>query len=122
MYGDAEVMRKRATQLREQGVDLRAMADRLVSRTGAVAWTGRAGAALDERVRTRAAHLRDLAGRHDDAAEALDAHLGEVGRLKEEIDATERRLRALLVEGHRPPALTPPPGHRDWLSLELPGP
>jgi uncharacterized protein YukE len=121
MYGDAEVMRRRAADLREQGVDLRALADRLVARTAAVGWTGRAATALDERVRTRAAHLRDLAARHDDAAQALDHHLGEVDHLKEVIAATEHRVRALVAEGRRAPASTPPPGHRDWLTLELPG-
>ena len=123
MYGDTEVMRRRAAALREQGVDLRAMADRLVAQTEAVGWTGRAATALDERIRTRAAHLRDVARRHDDAAEALDSHVQEVDRLKELIDLTERRARALGAEDRLPATFTaPPPGHRDWLSLELPGP
>ena len=33
MYGDTEVMRRRAAQLCEQGVGLRALADQLVART-----------------------------------------------------------------------------------------
>ena len=122
MYGDTEVMRRRAAELREQGVDLRTLADRLVARTSAVGWTGRAAAALDERIRVRANHLRDVARRHDDAAEALDAHLREVDRLKEVIAAIERRARALRADGRLLPAFTPPPpGHRDWLAVELPG-
>jgi uncharacterized protein YukE len=122
MYGDAGVMRKRAGQLREQGADLRAMADRLVAQTQAVGWTGRAAVALDERIRARATHLREVAGRHDDAADALEAHLLEVERLKEAIDVTERKVRALDAEDRLPAAFTrPPPGHRDWLTVDLPG-
>ncbi|MDF1605262.1 hypothetical protein [Nocardioides sp. YIM 152315] len=117
MYGDTEVMHRRALELREQGVDLRALADRLVASTEGVGWTGRAAAALDERIRVRAAHLREVAGRHDDAAEALDAHLVEVDRLKETIADIERRA-GLLADAN---TATPPSGHRDWLTLDLPG-
>lgn len=120
MYGDTEVMRKRAAELREQGVDLRALADQLVARTEGVGWTGRAAQALDERIRTRAGHLREVAGRHDDAAEALDAHLLEVDRLKESIADAERRADRLLADGGLQ-VETPPSGHRDWLTVELPG-
>ena len=35
MYGDTDVIRRRAAELREQGVDLRGLADRLVARTDA---------------------------------------------------------------------------------------
>ena len=122
MYGDTEVMRERAAELREQGVDLRALADQLVAATETVGWSGRAGAALDARVRTRAARLREVAARHEDAAAALEVHLAEVDRLKETIDAIERRVRALAADGLPAVATTPPPGHRDWLTLELPGP
>ncbi|MFC7497052.1 MULTISPECIES: hypothetical protein [unclassified Nocardioides] len=119
MYGDIEVMRRRALELREQGVDLRALADRLVVSTEAVGWTGRAAAALDERIRARAGHLREVAGRHDDAAEALDGHLVAVDDLKEAIaDAERRARRALPSDGD---TATPPPGHRDWLTHEPPG-
>ena len=41
MYGDTLVMRKRAAQLREQGEDIRAMAEQLVTRSDEVAWSGR---------------------------------------------------------------------------------
>jgi hypothetical protein len=118
MYGDSEVMRKRALELREQGVDLRLLADRLVAGTEGVGWSGRAADALDERIRVRAGHLREVAGRHDDAADALDAHLVEVDRLKEAIADAERRVRLLPDDAG---ISTPPPGHRDWLTLELPG-
>ena len=143
MYGDTDVMRRRAAELREQGIDLRALADRLVAQTEHVGWTGRAAVALDDRVRTRAAHLRDVAARHDTAAEALELHLDEVEGLQEAIAGIERKAAALVADartriarlGHaddvhvtpdpedeRLAAFTPPPpGHRDWLAVELPG-
>jgi septal ring factor EnvC (AmiA/AmiB activator) len=125
MYGDTEVMRRRAAQLREQGVDIRAMADRLVARTEAVGWTGRAAEALSQRIRERAAHLRDVASRHDGAAESLETHLLEVDRLKEAIAAAERRAGHLAADApasDRVAAFTPPPaGHKDWLAVDLPG-
>jgi hypothetical protein len=42
MYGDSVAMRRRVGQLREQGRDIRAAADRLVARNEAVPWSGRA--------------------------------------------------------------------------------
>jgi hypothetical protein len=122
MYGDTDVMRRRAAQLREQGVDLRTMADRLVAQTESIGWTGRAADALVERIRERAAHLRDVAGRHDTAAESLDAHLLEVDRLKDAITLTERRVAARAADGDAPAGFTPPPpGHKDWLTVDVPG-
>lgn len=125
MYGDTEVMRKRAAQLREQGLDLRALAARLVAQTERTRWAGRAADALGERVRDRAAHLRDVAARHDRSADALETHLLEVERLKEAIADAERRAAALAAEpadATRPAAFAPPPpGHKDWLGVELPG-
>jgi hypothetical protein len=112
MYGDTEVMRRHAARLREQGVDLRAMADRLVAQTERAGWTGRAADTLAERIRERATHLRDVAARHDGAAESMEAHLVEVDRLKEAIADAERRA------GTDEP---PPHGHKDWLTLDLPG-
>ncbi|MBZ5739020.1 hypothetical protein [Nocardioides mangrovi] len=147
MYGDTDVMRKRARELREQGVDLRATADRLVAQTEHAGWTGRAAAALDERVRDRATHLREVAAQHDTAADTLDAHLAEVDRLKDLIAAIERRADGLVTEARTRVARLraaesgehglrvlpdpedeqlaafeePPPGHRAWLAVELPG-
>ena len=79
-------------------------------------------------------------------ADSLERHLGAVDSLKEQIANTERRAEALVddarsrvagaatlaeVEGVRvEPTLEdqrvahftpPPPGHRDWLTVELPG-
>ncbi|MGY2700833.1 hypothetical protein [Nocardioides sp. HB32] len=119
MYGETDVMRKRATQLREQGIEIRRMADRLVARTEAVGWTGRAADALAIRIRDRASRLHDVAARHDAAAESLEAHLLEVERLKDAIDDAEHRARHLAEDGV--PFSPPPPGHKDWLALDLPG-
>lgn len=146
MYGDTSVLRKRAGQLREQGSDLRARADHLVAQVEAMTWQGRAARDLRARVTERAVHLRACAERHEDAAEALVRHGVEVDRLKESIAAVERRASALTadararvaeVESHadapavrREPDETdlvlarfspPPPGHKDWLTVELPG-
>ncbi len=112
MYGDPEVMRHRAGELREQAVELRLLADRLVGQAESVAWSGRAATAMRERIRDRAARLRELAVGHDDAAATLDRHRGEVERLTELIAATERRV----VEGGGAAEPLPPPGHRDWLA------
>ena len=125
MYGDTDVMRRRAAQLREQGVDIRAMADRLVAQTDGVGWTGRAAESLGERIRERATHLRDVAARHDGAAESLEAHLLEVDRVKDAIAGAERKAEALVAEAPRDHSLAasalPPPGHKDWLAVDLPG-
>ena len=72
MYGDMEVMRKQAGRLREQGEDIRALADRLVAQAEDVVWAGRAADAMRERIRERAARLREAADRHDVAAASLE--------------------------------------------------
>jgi hypothetical protein len=152
MYGDTLVMRKRAAQLREQGEDIRSMAEQLVTHSDEVAWTGRAADAMRERVRERAAHLREAANAHDTAATALERHLAECDRLGEAIGDIERRASSLVADartriarieaahGGDPSgdpaqvratatredqtlaAFSPPPaGHKDWLTVELPG-
>lgn len=145
MYGDTAVIRRRVDQLREQGAEVRSMADLLVGRAEQVGWHGRAAEAMRERVRDRAARLREAAGRHDTAADALERHLREVTSAGDAIDRVERRARALVADAHgrverlerdavdgvelRPSeddrrllAFDPPPsGHRDWLAVELPG-
>ena len=121
MYGDTLVMRKRAAQLREQGEDIRAMAEQLVTRSDEVAWSGRAADAMRERVRDRAAHLREAAYAHDTAAAGLEKHLAECDRLVEAIAGIERRAASLLEDRAVPGFSAPPSGHKDWLTLELPG-
>lgn len=149
MYGDTAVIRARVADLREQGVDVRAMADRLVAQSETLEWEGRAATDLRQRMRDRAEQLRGCARRHDDAADALDRHLHEVARLHEAIADRQRRGTALIdaardraaeVASHhdadaasgvvreasdddrRVLAISPPPsGHRDWLTVEIPG-
>lgn len=148
MYGDPDVMRRRADQLREQAADVRALADQLVARTEGTGWSGRAAESMRVRVAERATHLREAAAQHDTAADSLDKHLVEVEAQQEAIAAAERRACDLVAEARtrvahleranadhdaavrREPdpddvvlcAFTPPPpGHRDWLDVELPG-
>jgi hypothetical protein len=121
MYGDTDVMRKHVSRLREQGLDIRAMADQLVAQAEAVSWPGRAGEAMRERIRERATRLREAADRHHAAADALDAHGSHVDELKDTIAEAERRATALLDEGALPEFEPPAAGHKDWLAVTLPG-
>ena len=147
MYGDSDVMRRRADQLREQAVDLRALADQLVAQTEGIGWTGRAAESMSERVRERASHLRSAAAQHDTAADSLDRHVQEVDTLKDAITDTERKATTLVADARTRVAtidaaneaepdlrrvpdaddrtladFTPPPsGHKDWLAVSLPG-
>lgn len=139
MYGETDVMRRRVGQLREQSADIRRLADQLVGRTEIVDWTGRAADSLRERARERAIALRECAQRYESAADALDRHADDVDHLKDAIAVRERSAESLLGEAHARKsvleggaALTdedvvlagftpPPPGHRDWLTVELPG-
>ncbi|WP_408897097.1 WXG100 family type VII secretion target [Nocardioides sp. R1-1] len=147
MYGDSETIRRRARQLRDQGADVRALADELVARVEGLGWTGRAADALRERVTERAHHLRVAAERHVGAADALRTHAARVDEIRDEIAATRARVTTLVADarariavlptpdepGAGPAvapdpldealaAFTPPPeGHRDWLTVEVPG-
>lgn len=148
MYGDTDVMRRRVGQLREQATDLRALADQLVARTEGTGWTGRAAESMSERVRDRAARLREAAAGHDRAADSLDKHLSEVDRAKDAIAQVERKAGSLVADARARVARVdaqaaddpagvsrtadptdlqlaafdpPPPGHRDWLGVHLPG-
>jgi len=146
MYGDTAAMRKRAAQLREQGTDVRALADRLVDQLETLDWQGRAAADMRSRIQDRAAHLRESAGQHESAAESLEHHLAEVDRLKDAIATTERKASSLVTDArtriaqldrHDDPAgvrreatdtdrlldqfAPPKPGHKDWLTVTLPG-
>ncbi len=146
MYGDTAAMRRRAAQLREQGTDVRALADRLVGQLETLDWQGRAATDMRSRIQERAAHLRECAGQHETAADSLEHHLAEVDRLKDAIATTERKASALVtdartriaqLERHDDPAgvrreptdtdrlldqfAPPEPGHKDWLTVSLPG-
>ena len=120
MYGESDVVRKHAARLREQGEDIRALADQLVSRAETLHWSGRAADAMRERVRERAAHLREAAARHETAATSLETHGLEVDGLKDAIGEVERRSRALASDGAVEHFDAPAPGHKDWLAVSLP--
>lgn len=123
MYGDTAMIRRRSGQLREQGEDLRAVADQLVGRVDAVAWPGRAGEQLRTRIRERAVHLRAVANAHETAADTLQHHARTCENLAEEIDDAERRAQRQLErcdEDVRASFTPPPSGHKDWLTVEIP--
>ncbi len=148
MYGDTDQLRRRVDQLREQGLDVRTLADQLVSRTEGLGWTGRAAESMRVRIHERAARLRDAASDHEVAASSLDRHLTEVRHLQEAIAHREHKAASLVADARSRIAqveaandaaasvvrrvadaddqvlvgfVPPPPGHRDWLSVELPG-
>ncbi|THI95858.1 hypothetical protein E7Z54_18135 [Nocardioides sp.] len=147
MYGDSDRVRHRVSQLRDREADVRAMADQLVARTDALGWAGRAADAMRERIAERATHLRAAADAHVGAADALDRHVQAVEAVKDEIATIEARAADLIADARtRLSAITaqndrgegpqitpdpedevlagfvpPAPGHRDWLSVELPG-
>lgn len=98
MYGDTDVLRRRVDELREQAVDVRALADRLVAQTESIGWTGRAAESMRLRVTERATHLRGAAAQHESAADVLDHHLQEVERAADEIAAIEQRVEALVAD------------------------
>ena len=136
MYGDTAASRKRVAQLREQGGDIRALASRLVSQAEAVPWHGKAADSMRERIQERAHHLRTAAALHETAADSLARHLVEVDRLKEAIDTRVHKATSLVEDARTREseagtadeqdavllAFDPPPaGHKDWLTLDLPG-
>ena len=142
MYGDTAGGRKRVAQLREQSSDIRAAADRLVAQAESVPWHGRAAEAMRTRIKERANQLRVAAGHHETAADSLARHLTEVDTRKDAIESIRHkadslssdaasRIAALEAagEGGQPTdedaalaAFVPPPaGHKDWLTVNLPG-
>ena len=95
MYGDTGVIRRLATQMAEQGTEIRSDADQLVKSSQLVVWEGRAAQAMRERMAERAVALRRTADEHDDAAQALRHHADEVDRLKDLIREIANRVRGL---------------------------
>ncbi len=148
MYGDTTVIRRLATQMSDQGTQIRSDADQLVKASELVVWDGRAAQAMRERMAVRAVALRRTADEHDEAAQALRHHADEVDRLKDLIREIAHRVRG-LIEGARcrladladkaidpvkrvtPDPVDqmlssfqpPPEGHKDWLDVpdQLPG-
>ncbi|WP_101525657.1 hypothetical protein [Nocardioides houyundeii] len=142
MYGETAMMRRRVSQLREQGSEIRRVADRLVAQAESVPWHGRAAESMRLRIQDRASHLRDAAGLHESAADSLDHHVHEVDRLQDAIATIERKVASLVADARARRArladspqggdvddedaallafAMPPPGHKDWLDVELPG-
>lgn len=143
MYGDTAAGRKRVAQLREQGGDIRALAARLVAQAEAVPWHGKAADAMRERIKERADHLRAAAAHHETAADSLARHLQEVDTLKDAIDTRAHKATTLVDDARTrvseaagpdgTPAEpdptdasllafdAPPAGHKDWLTVTLPG-
>ena len=142
MYGDTEAIRGLARTLRGQGTTLRAEATHLLAQAEAVPWQGLAADAMRARVRAQVGALRRTADLADDAARSLDHHADEVDRVKALIAAIERKVMALVdaardrlaglaglaasvlpdpVDELLDRFVPPPPGHRDWLVVDLPG-
>ncbi len=148
MYGDTRAIRRLATQMSDQGTEIRGDVDQLVTASHLVVWDGQAALAMRERMAERAVALRRTADEHDDAARALRHHADEVDRLKDLIREIAHRVKG-LVEGARsrladladtaldliknltPDPMDemlsgfqpPPEGHKDWLDVpdRLPG-
>lgn len=141
MYGDTAASRKRVAQLREQSGDIRAAADRLVAQAESVPWHGRAAEAMRTRIKERANQLRVAAGHHETAADSLARHLTEVDTRKDAIESVRHKAASLTGDAAtriaqldaddagRPTDedsilvgfIPPPAGHKDWLTVELPG-
>ncbi|MFC7505546.1 hypothetical protein ACOACQ_13660 [Nocardioides sp. CPCC 206347] len=146
MYGDTELIRRRVSALRDQGAEVRALADELVARVEGLGWTGRAADAMTERVSDRARHLRTAASGHVAAADALASHAEAVDLATDDIANVEARVTAMVADARARiaaiaaanedgrPAVTPDPtdetlaafvapprGHRDWLDVDVPG-
>ena len=138
MYGDTEAIRGLARGLRRLGDDIRWEADTLLARAEAVSWQGVAADAMRAVARHRVRELHRTAGLHDDAARALDDHADAVDRVKRLIAAIEDRVMSLvaaardriasLIGGLIDPLddlldrfVPPPSGHKDWLTVSLPG-
>jgi hypothetical protein len=139
MYGDTDAIRQLAHTMRGHGAAISAEADALLARAESTPWSGLAADAMRLRARTQVLALQRTAGLQDEAATALERHADDVDRLKALIAAIERKVMTLvsaakdrlggLVEAVLPDPMDellarfvpPPPGHRDWLTVDLPG-
>ena len=146
MYGDATALRDLARRLSDRAEEIRRSAARLERLIDGVAWEGLAADAMRHQTGLQLRALGHAAQLHDDAAHALLRHAREVQRLQDLIAVIERRVAGLIdaarsriaavgrglidgLIGRRPDPVDelldrfrpPPPGHRDWLSVRLPG-
>lgn len=136
MYGDPDAIRGLARALRDRADEIRDQAARLSASAVEVPWEGCSADAMRHRLRSQVDALFRTARLHDDAAEALDRHAREVERLQDLIAAIERRAMHLLdaardtitglvdkVTGNDllDRFVPPPPGSREWLTVDLPG-
>jgi hypothetical protein len=139
MYGDTEAIRALAGTMRTHGAAITTEADVVLGRAEATPWEGLAADAMRLRVRSQVQALRRTAQLHADAAAALERHADDVDRLKALIAAIEQKVMALvdaarsrlagLVDAVLPDPVDellarfvpPPSGHRDWLSVHVPG-
>lgn len=138
MYGDTEAIRGLARGLRRLGDDIRWEADLLLTSAEAVPWQGLAADAMRCLARHRVGELRRAAALHDDAASALEDHAVAVDQIKRLIAAIEDRVLSMiaaardriagLIGGLVDPLddlldrfVPPPSGHKDWLTVDLPG-
>lgn len=138
MYGDTDVVRALARQMRARGADIRSEADDLLARAEAVPWSGLAADAMRRLARDHAGGLRRCAEEHESAADALERHARQVEHLEEVIAAIERKVGHLLdsaagglagLVDHVVPGSVadwlhhfdpPPHGSREWLDVHLP--
>jgi len=141
MYGDTSAIRHRARELRRLADEVRADADLLAGRSAAVPWQGLAAEAMRAAAGARVTGLRRAADLHDDAAAALDQHADAVDRVKRLIAAIEHKVMSLVaaardrlsglvglvgavidpVDEWLDRFVPPPSGHRDWLTVHVPG-
>lgn len=145
VYGDTDVIRRLAGQMREQGEELRLECRTLLASVEGVQWNGKAAEAMRAHMKDTAASLAKTAREHDEAADALVAHAAEVDRLKAliaEIEhramgliaGAESRLRSLAsqavdlvkaapsgVDAMLASFVPPPSGTKAWLDVDLPG-
>ena len=146
MYGDPDAIRGLARQLRDRADEIRSQAARLSTSATDVPWEGCTADAMRHHLHDQVRALFRTASLHDDAADALDRHAREVQRLQDLIAAIEHRALHLVAAardriadlGHsiidgitgavadpRDELLDrfvpPPPGSRDWLTVDLPG-
>jgi hypothetical protein len=141
MYGDTTAIRLRARELRRAGDQIRADAQMITTRAAEVPWQGVAADAMRALVLHRTASLHRTADLHDAAALDLEEHADAVDRVKRLIAAIERAVMALIAAARDRISgvlgavgelvdpidelldrfVPPPSGHRDWLSVHVPG-